>query len=1005
MLKRITLVAFLVVSAIGNINAQKSAIYLSSQKQYDKAVSLYHKNLYAASQLEFENVQKKDDASDALITSSEYYASLCSIKLGEKNGDYRMQRFVENNPTSTRKNQAIIDISDYYYNQGKYSKSAKWFDKVDPYDLKGKEREEFIFKKAYVEYVSKKYDKAKVGFSKVFSSRSYGVEAKYYYAHIAYLQNNNSIALKYFNEVRDDNRYSEQVPFFISQIYFNQKKYNEAIEEALPLLKDKKSKQHSSLSKLVGESYFNLKDYKNALPHLLNFKGNRGKFDNTHLYQIGFVYYQNSEYEKAISYFNKIINTDTEVAQNAYYNLAACYLKLDKKNEALNAFRSASDMDYDEKIKEDALYNYARLSYEVGNVAESSSKSLNRYLLAYPNSYHKTEIYQLLVESYLNSNNYKEVMSVLDSVGLTSYKMKILYQKASYLQGVEYFNDEKFVDAKSYFTISLNNGHDAKYRAKANYWLAESDYRLGDFDGALIGYKAFSLETPDPSSEEAKMFEYNLAYVQFKLKNYSESINGFNTFLNKGIEDKKLKNDTYLRLGDAYFMESKYWPALENYNLSLGLKVGEFDYATYQKAVCYGLLGKNEKRIETLNSMLSDYPKSKLGDDALYLLGGSYTRQNDNGKALSTYEKLESKYPGSSYVAKAKLKMALIYYNSNKNTKALSEYKEVVDKYPSTSEAKQAVAGSRKIYIDMGKASDYVAWVKTLDFVDISQAEADSTSYLAGEKAFLRGDCKLAIPAFNDYLSEFPKGISKTNAHFYLAQCEYKTGDYSNALINFEAVISTDKNEFTERSLVIASELYMENSDTTNAISSFEKLLEIAEFQQNKTYSEINLMNLYNGRGNLEKALESASVIAINSKVSDKARSEARLIIARAAMSKGDVEMARNTYKKLNETAKGEVLAEAMYYKAYFLNKDEKYEESNTIIFEIASKFSMYKYWGAKSLVIMAKNFDKLNDQYQAIYTLETVIKNFDFKDVNIEAESLLKEIKAKSITENDTIK
>ncbi len=452
-------------------------------------------------------------------------------------------------------------------------------------------------------------------------------------------------------------------------------------------------------------------------------------------------------------------------------------------------------------------------------------------------------------------------------------------------------------------------------------------------------------------------------------------------------------------------MESKYWPALENYNLSLGLKVGEFDYATYQKAVCYGLLGKNEKRIETLNSMLSDYPKSKLGDDALYLLGGSYTRQNDNGKALSTYEKLESKYPGSSYVAKAKLKMALIYYNSNKNTKALSEYKEVVDKYPSTSEAKQAVAGSRKIYIDMGKASDYVAWVKTLDFVDISQAEADSTSYLAGEKAFLRGDCKLAIPAFNDYLSEFPKGISKTNAHFYLAQCEYKTGDYSNALINFEAVISTDKNEFTERSLVIASELYMENSDTTNAISSFEKLLEIAEFQQNKTYSEINLMNLYNGRGNLEKALESASVIAINSKVSDKARSEARLIIARAAMSKGDVEMARNTYKKLNETAKGEVLAEAMYYKAYFLNKDEKYEESNTIIFEIASKFSMYKYWGAKSLVIMAKNFDKLNDQYQAIYTLETVIKNFDFKDVNIEAESLLKEIKAKSITENDTIK
>ncbi|MCK5906554.1 MAG: tetratricopeptide repeat protein, partial [Flavobacteriales bacterium] len=354
MLKRVTLLVFLIASAIGNVNAQKTAIYTNSQLQYDKASKLYGSELYAAAQLEFEEIKNNNDSSEALKITSEYYASLCSIKLGEKNGDYRMRSFVENNPTSVHKTQAIIDISDFYYNKGQYSKAEKWLDKVDPYDLDKDSKEEFIFKKAYVAYSSKKYDKAKVGFTKVFSSSKYGAESKYYYAHIAYLQENNSVALKYFKEVKDDKRFSDQVPFFITQIYFNQQKYNEAIDEGLPLLKNRKSKQFSNLSKLIGECYFNIRDYKSALPHLLNFKGHKGKFDNTHYYQIGFVYFQNGEYEKAISYFNKIIKSETEVAQNAYYDLAGCYLKLDKKNEALNAFRSASDLDFDKELKEDA---------------------------------------------------------------------------------------------------------------------------------------------------------------------------------------------------------------------------------------------------------------------------------------------------------------------------------------------------------------------------------------------------------------------------------------------------------------------------------------------------------------------------------------------------------------------------------------------------------------------------------------------------------------------------
>jgi TolA-binding protein len=77
---------------------------------------------------------------------------------------------------------------------------------------------------------------------------------------------------------------------------------------------------------------------------------------------LGYAYYKQNDFENAIS--NKIINGKDFVAK--YYHLGESYLKLDKKQEALNAFKNASEMPFDSSIQEDASLNYAKLSYEMG---------------------------------------------------------------------------------------------------------------------------------------------------------------------------------------------------------------------------------------------------------------------------------------------------------------------------------------------------------------------------------------------------------------------------------------------------------------------------------------------------------------------------------------------------------------------------------------------------------------------------------------------------------------
>ena len=98
-------------------------------------------------------------------------------------------------------------------------------------------------------------------------------------------------------------------------------------------------------------------------------------------------------------------------------------------------------------------------------------------------------------------------------------------------------------------------------------------------------------------------------------------------------------------------------------------------------------------------------------------------------------------------------------------------------------------------------------------------------------------------------------------------------------------------------------------------------------------------------------------------------------------------------------------MAEALYYDAYFENKDGSYRVSNKVVQKIASSYSSYKYWGGKALIIMAKNNYALNDSFQATYILESVIKNFaQFDTIVKDAETELTRIKTEEAKTNDSV-
>ncbi|MBQ0738349.1 tetratricopeptide repeat protein, partial [Aquimarina celericrescens] len=957
---------------------------------------------YKAAQTLFKEV-KSNAKTTSLESDCAYYVANCAVRLNQSNADELMEDFVQNYPSSTKRNSAYINVANYYFENGQYNYARKWFDEVDESSLSKSELQEFYFNNGYAYFKAGRKGEAKKYLNRVRDSKEYGSQAKYYLGFMAYEGDDYEEANEMFDQVKDENRYNRNLSYFQADMNFKLGKFQEAINLGKEQLENSNALERSELNKIIGESYFNLEQYDQAIPYLQEYRGKRGKWNNTDYYQLGYAYYKQGDYQKAVSEFNKIIDGQNHVAQNAYYHLAESYIELGKKQEALNAFKNASEMGFDEKIQEDAALNYAKLSYEIGNNYKSIPEVLTEFIEKYPESREREEIEELLVDSYVTSKNYEKALNLLESSN--DYDDKVVYQKVAYYRGTELYIDGNYSGALVLFNKSLAERNNQTFTAKATYWKAECDYNLENFSEALIGYKEFKGMAAAKNTAEYENIDYNIAYTYFKRKDYATAINAFKNYAEKSNIPKTQKNDAYLRLGDSYFVTSDYWSAMEAYNNAIAMKGIDSDYAYFQKAISYGFVDKNDRKIEDLEAFLSKYNKSIYRDDAYYELGNTYVATGNTQKAIQSYNKLINEQSSSSFVSKALLKQGLIYYNNDQGAEALQKFKKVVQDYPGTEEANQAVKTARVVYVDLGRTDEYASWVSTLDFVEVSDSDIDNATYEAAENQFIENNTTAAKKGFKKYLNDFPNGLHALSAHFYLGQLQFRDEEKDQAIPHYKYVVEQSRSEFTEQALARLSQLYLENKNYQAAIPVLKRLEQEADFPQNITFAQSNLMKAYYQLENYENTVQYAEKVLQDTKIENNVKSDAQVFIARSAIKTGDEARAKTAYQEVKKIATGSLAAEAQYYDAYFKRKEDSFEASNEAAQILARDYSGYKKWGAKGLLLMGQNFYDLDDAYQATYILDALIENFqNYPDVIEEAKAELARIKSEQAETNSSV-
>jgi len=1002
------LLALIVVFSSFMALSQNAIPQNKPENNLSKAIDLYKSANYVAAGKMLNDLKKDLPNNNPVIFDLDYYRLMCQVKLSKNTAEEEILAYLTQTGGSPWENQLWFEMARLQFHNKKYKIAVKTFDKVEPKLLKGNDFYDFQFYNAYSNFEAGNLKKASQGFFDVKRGKSiYASSAAYYWGYINYLEGNYETAIQEFKKLENDRQFSAFIPFYTIQIYYLQEKYDLVIEHGAQLITSAPEEQKNELNKILGDAYFETGQYIRAIQYLEDHKGQNGKRTREEFFRLAYCYYKSGEYKQAAEAFDKVTLQNDALAQNAYYHLADCFLKLNEKNKARAAFERASQSSFNPQIEEDALFNFAKLTYELSySPFNETIKAFDQYISKYPDSERNDAAFDYLVKVYMTTKNYKEAISSIEKIKVQSPSVKEALQRVTYFRGLELFIDGKYSEAIEMFKKTLNNSlYNRTYKALALYWSGEACYRWGKYSQAITYLSEFQNTPGAFSLPEFGAAYYSIGYSYYNNKQYEQAGTWLRKYINQSQTDPKLKADAMNRIGDIYYINRDYSEAIKYYSASYSAKTYDPDYALFQRAKSYGIIYENQKKIDDLENIIKNFPRSAYTDDAFYELGRTSERIQNTEQAIAYYQSLIKQLPESNLVKQALLQLGLIYYNRNDNQNSIASYKQVVEKYLGTEEAEAALVGIKNNYIDLNDVDGFFAYAKSVGNktgISISSSAQDSTYYIAAEKSYMAGASN-SQQQLEEYLTRFPEGAFRLNVTYYLGEAYYAKGEFSRSLKLFEEVITAPDNIFTEPALIKAGELIFNTGKFEQALELFLRLDRIANTQWNRIKARAGILRCHYQMNNWSEVVKSASKLLETDKITDMMIREANLKLANAYYKLEENEQALKYFSLLATDVKSSEGAEGKYMKANILFATNQTEAAEKEILDFIEISTPHQFWLAKSFILLSDIYQVRKDSFQAKHTLKSIIDNYTVSDDGILEEARQKLSQIESV-ENESL-
>jgi len=576
---------------------------------------------------------------DLNAIEAQYYVALCAIKLGRPDGEMLFHQFIKTYPQHQKTMLAYYQLGNLYFTKRDFAKSIVYYLQVDKNTLDEAVQYEFQYRLAYAYLNEKKFEQARIYFNNVkVHKNAYCYAASYYTGYIALKNEDYVTALDDLMRASKNVAYKSVVPYLVLQVYYKQKKFHELlryiheVSNTEVVLKEK-----DEIALLVAEAYFFTGDYAAAAQHYeehIAFKD--FVVTSEVLYRTAYALYKADETYKALKYFKELAVQEDAVGQSASYYAGLLYLKTNQKMLALAAFEKAQRMHFFADIQEDAAFQYAKVSYELGHFSTTIG-TLQKFKKYYTTSKHLSEANILLSEAYLYTHDYDLAITHIEELATPPPGMLKIYQKVTFYKGGEYFNNTAYSQAIDWLRKSLDHPFDQALSIQAKLWLGESLSALHQYEQAIPVYQCV-LDSASPTNTFYQQAVYGLGYAYFNTSNYAQALPQFLKYSKQTQHSTSLsmQQDAILRLADCYYATKNYQQALQNYKQVIQYQPA---YVHYQKGMIFNILNDKPAALASFQVIFDQHAHTVYYEKALFEIAYIDFVQNDYSQAIEKFTK------------------------------------------------------------------------------------------------------------------------------------------------------------------------------------------------------------------------------------------------------------------------------------------------------------------------------------------------------------------------------
>ncbi len=986
-------------------SAQRTQSYAEPDYHYRNGLELFEKANYAASRYEFRQYlePRRGDGAQALLNTgdqnaveAEYYIALTSLYIDEPGAELLVDRFVTNHSQHPKAAQLYGDLGTYYYNRQDYAKATDFLEKAIAQGGSNTQQIAYKYQLALSYYNTQNLQRALPLLNEVkLDPSSTDAPAASYYAGVINFRNQNfTDAVADFRRIENNPTYQNQVPNWIAQALYRQRKYDELLAYTVPILKRNTGSTMGEVALYTAEVYYQQNQFAQAIPYYKQYISAAGaKAPGAIKFRYGQSLFRTGAYADAITQLRSVAGGKDTTAQYASYTLGVSYLQTQNPAYAMNAFDQAGRLSFNRDIQEEARFNHAKLQLDQNNGTDAV-KELTAFLKQYPSSKFENEANELVSEAYFASNNYPAAIAYIEGLKRRTPKINATYQRLTYNQGVNDFNAERYQQAVANLDKSLKFPVDNDLQQAAQFWKAESYSAGKQYDTAIPLYASVARSG---AGEYPIRSLYALGYAYFNKKDYARALPYFRDFVSKSPPDKEQLQDATLRLADVYFANKQYENALRYYDQAIAQNAADKDYAAYQKAVILSYVGRDAEAKAQFDQVQRQFPNSRFVDEALLQKANVDFEKGAYQVAIQEYTKLIQDKPNSALLPAALLRRAIAYGNLQQYDPAVADYKRILDNHGESEQAQSALLGIQNTLNDAGRPEEFSQVLGQYKKSNPGSTEVERVQFENARNIYATGKFDQAIQSLLTFMQEYPNSPSTNAARYYLAESYRQTSDAANALRYYNMVVTDNKSEYLVRAATRAAELETSQKNFPRAVRNYQLIIGQADNKAEQVTAQLGLMDTYFTYPKPDSAAAVARDIISAGSVVLGAQNRAQLMLGKVALNKGDYKTAQADFEKTIALAKDINGAEAQYRLGEILYKEKKYKESIAAMLKFNEQFGEFEYWKGKAFILVSDNNVALDEPTQAKAVLNSIIENSSDETIVAEAKQKLATLESKN--------